>query len=94
MAQHTRRDIAQPCINHSGLETLFDGLQLSRICTYCAECLEKILHNVCATCGGGFAQRPIRPQSAHRDQPKLGLRNQPPAQFENIQSGRVIRLMH
>jgi hypothetical protein len=46
-------------------------------CTYCAECVEQVLHNVCGTCGGGFANRPIRPQNAHRDQPKLGLRNQP-----------------
>ena len=46
-------------------------------CTYCAECVEHILHNVCATCGGGFTPRPIRPRHAHRDQPKLGLANQP-----------------
>lgn len=30
-------------------------------CTYCSECAETVLHNVCATFGGGFAQRPIRP---------------------------------
>ena len=46
-------------------------------CTYCVECVEKVLHNVCATCGGGFANRPIRPQNTHRDQPRLGLSNQP-----------------
>lgn len=30
-------------------------------CTYCAECAEKTLENVCPSCGGGFVQRPIRP---------------------------------
>jgi hypothetical protein len=46
-------------------------------CTYCADCVETVLHNVCATCGGGFVPRPIRPKTAHRNQPKLGLENQP-----------------
>ncbi len=30
-------------------------------CTFCAECAETILGNVCPNCGGGFAPRPIRP---------------------------------
>ena len=46
-------------------------------CTYCAECVETVLHDVCATCGGGFAPRPIRPRQAYRETLKLGLRNQP-----------------
>ncbi len=46
-------------------------------CTYCAECVETVLHNVCATCGGGLTPRPIRPREAYRDHPKLGLGNQP-----------------
>ncbi len=37
----------------------------ARICSYeftfCAECVETILANVCPNCGGGFAPRPIRP---------------------------------
>lgn len=31
-------------------------------CTFCADCAERILGNVCPNCGGGFAPRPIRPQ--------------------------------
>jgi len=46
-------------------------------CTYCAHCVETVLHNVCPTCGGGFAPRPIRPKNAYRDRPKLGLVNNP-----------------
>ena len=30
-------------------------------CTFCADCVETKLHNVCPNCGGGFAPRPIRP---------------------------------
>ena len=30
-------------------------------CTFCRQCVESILHNVCPNCGGGFAPRPIRP---------------------------------
>src|SRR5580692_1672491 len=30
-------------------------------CTFCADCVETRLQNVCPNCGGGFAPRPIRP---------------------------------
>jgi hypothetical protein len=30
-------------------------------CTFCADCVDKVLCNVCPNCGGGFAPRPIRP---------------------------------
>ncbi|USQ97179.1 DUF1272 domain-containing protein [Caulobacter sp. RL271] len=35
-------------------------------CTYCAACADDVLHNVCPTCGGGLAPRPIRPRQAWR----------------------------
>jgi hypothetical protein len=35
-------------------------------CTFCADCVEKNLHNVCPNCGGGFVPRPIRPASERR----------------------------
>lgn len=44
-------------------------------CTFCAECVEVSLHNVCPNCGGGFAPRPIRPRGEHR--PGAGLRGSP-----------------
>ena len=46
-------------------------------CTYCANCVDTILHDVCPKCGGNFAPRPIRPAKAYRFEPKLGLANQP-----------------
>jgi hypothetical protein len=30
-------------------------------CTFCATCVDTVLHNVCPNCGGGFAPRPVRP---------------------------------
>ncbi len=35
-------------------------------CTFCADCVDGVLHNVCPNCGGGFAPRPIRPTSEWR----------------------------
>lgn len=30
-------------------------------CTFCADCADRKLLNVCPNCGGGFVPRPIRP---------------------------------
>jgi uncharacterized protein len=30
-------------------------------CTFCVECVERILDDVCPNCGGGFCPRPVRP---------------------------------
>lgn len=35
-------------------------------CTFCRDCVDNILRNVCPNCGGGFAARPIRPQKEYR----------------------------
>jgi hypothetical protein len=52
---------------------------LARICTYectfCADCVEHVLFNVCPNCGGGFAPRPIRPATEWR--PGLSLAKRP-----------------
>ncbi len=44
-------------------------------CTFCADCVETVLHNVCPNCGGGFERRPIRPAREHRS--GVGLRQHP-----------------
>jgi hypothetical protein len=41
-------------------------------CTFCKDCVEKILENVCPNCGGGFCPRPIRPQNDLRNGNYLG----------------------
>jgi uncharacterized protein len=44
-------------------------------CTFCADCVERHLNNVCPNCGGGFAPRPIRPAQEWR--PGLSLAKRP-----------------
>ena len=55
--------------------------QHARICTYectfCAACVETVLHDVCPNCGGGFQPRPLRPRRAWRE--GTGLENDPPS---------------
>jgi hypothetical protein len=46
-------------------------------CTFCADCVETKLHNVCPNCGGGFVPRPIRPSQEWR--PGLTVANRPPS---------------
>ena len=44
-------------------------------CTFCAACVDGVLHNVCPNCGGDFEPRPIRPEKAWRED--TGLVNDP-----------------
>jgi hypothetical protein len=44
-------------------------------CTFCADCVDNMLHNVCPNCGGGFVPRPIRPKTEWRA--GVGLGKQP-----------------
>ena len=30
-------------------------------CTFCRDCVDTVLGNVCPNCGGGFCARPVRP---------------------------------
>jgi len=46
-------------------------------CTFCADCVENKLQNVCPNCGGGFAPRPIRPASEWRA--GLSVAKRPPS---------------
>ena len=46
-------------------------------CTFCADCVERHLNNVCPNCGGGFSPRPIRPATEWR--PGLSVMHQPPS---------------
>ncbi|GAB4189691.1 MAG: DUF1272 domain-containing protein [Wenzhouxiangellaceae bacterium] len=44
-------------------------------CTFCRECVDTVLANVCPNCGGGFSPRPIRP--AHDWKKHSSLRHHP-----------------
>ncbi|MFL6674298.1 MAG: DUF1272 domain-containing protein [Massilia sp.] len=41
-------------------------------CTFCADCVDKVLGNVCPNCGGGFTPRPVRPSTNWKDNNFLG----------------------
>lgn len=41
-------------------------------CTFCADCVDTLLGNVCPNCGGGFVTRPIRPSKNWKDNNYLG----------------------
>jgi hypothetical protein len=45
-------------------------------CTFCADCVENVLRDVCPNCGGGLVPRPIRPRQEWR--PGAGLGHHPP----------------
>ena len=44
-------------------------------CTFCAACVQTVLHDVCPNCGGGFVPRPIRPRTEWR--PGISLAHYP-----------------
>jgi hypothetical protein len=46
-------------------------------CTFCADCVDGPLRDICPNCGGGLVPRPIRPRRAWR--PGVGLTHDPPA---------------
>jgi hypothetical protein len=46
-------------------------------CTFCADCVESVLKNVCPNCGGGFVPRPIRPATEWRS--GLSVARRPPS---------------
>jgi uncharacterized protein len=51
-------------------------------CTFCAQCVDTVLLNVCPNCGGGFEQRPIRPATERRPGVSLDTR---PASTQRVQ---------
>ncbi len=54
-----------------------DAMICTYECTFCANCVETKLHNVCPNCGGGFAPRPIRPATEWRA--GLSVAKRPPS---------------
>ena len=36
-------------------------------CTFCRDCVDDVLKNVCPNCGGGFEKRPVRPSTERRN---------------------------
>jgi len=41
-------------------------------CTFCADCVENVLDNICPNCGGGLMPRPVRPRHNWNGENYLG----------------------
>lgn len=41
-------------------------------CTFCADCVDTVIGNVCPNCGGGFEKRPVRPATNWKNNNFLG----------------------
>ncbi len=54
-----------------------DAMICTYECTFCADCVQQVLLNVCPNCGGGFTPRPIRPKTAWRA--GVSVADHPPA---------------
>jgi len=55
----------RPSCEHCNKNLPFDALDAMICtfeCTFCNDCVQNILEQVCPNCGGNFAQRPIRPE--------------------------------
>lgn len=54
------RPVCENCGKHLPNEST-EAMMCSFECTFCSDCVNQILYNVCPNCGGGFEKRPIRP---------------------------------
>jgi len=67
-------------------------------CTFCATCVEEVLHDVCPNCGGGFAPRLVRPAHNWKGDNYLGndpagtrVKHRPVDRVEHDRFARAIR---
>lgn len=62
----------RPTCEHCNISLPYDSTEAMICtfeCTFCKDCVEKILHEVCPNCGGGFEKRPIRPKNLLKKYP-------------------------
>lgn len=64
------------CCNKDLAANSTQAMICSYECTFCQQCVENILKNVCPNCGGGFTFRPIRPSTEYRK--GLSVKHQSP----------------
>ena len=55
------RPICENCGKKLPNESM-DAMICTFECTFCSDCVNQVLHNVCPNCGGGFEKRPTRPK--------------------------------
>jgi len=54
----------RPVCEHCGKKLSADSTEVmicSYECTFCKDCVDDVLYNVCPNCGGGLEKRPVRP---------------------------------
>lgn len=61
-----------------------DAMICSFECTFCFQCVNDILKNVCPNCGGGFEKRPIRPKEKLVKNPPSSSITFKPIQIESF----------
>jgi hypothetical protein len=49
-----------------------DAMICTYECTFCANCVDAVIGNVCPNCGGGFEKRPVRPATNWKNGNFLG----------------------
>jgi hypothetical protein len=49
-----------------------DAMICSFECTFCSDCVDTVIENVCPNCGGGFTRRPVRPSKNLKNEAFLG----------------------
>jgi hypothetical protein len=54
-------------------------------CTFCAECANGVLQNVCPNCGGELVRRPVRPTEKRLTAPPSGKRVYKPLTPERLE---------
>lgn len=77
------RPVCEHC-NRSLPPDATDARMCSYECTFCAACVDDVLHNVCPNCGGGFVQRPVRPKDKLVKDPATGKVIYKPVDFEKF----------
>jgi hypothetical protein len=58
-------------------------------CTFCEDCVNTILNNVCPNCGGGLEKRPIRPKEKLVKYPATNLKIHNPVKANQFEALRV-----
>jgi uncharacterized protein len=67
-------------------------------CTFCDDCVQDTLRNVCPNCGGGFVPRPIRPRRSWRA--ATGLEHDPPGErrrkpgYSRVEIAELVERLH
>ncbi len=55
-------------------------------CTFCKDCVDNVLFNVCPNCGGGFEKRPVRPGNLLQKYPASKTEYLKPVDAEKFKS--------